>query len=93
VRKVFYNLAITGLSVAVALVIGTIELLSILASRLDLGGGFWSFVGRIDLNTIGFIIVGMFVATWVGAIAVWRLGHIEERWSPRSRVDPPAAAA
>jgi nickel/cobalt transporter (NiCoT) family protein len=93
VRKVFYNLAITGLSVAVALIIGTIELLSILADRLGLNGGVWAVVGHIDLNTIGFIIVGMFVVAWVGAVAVWRFGHIEQRWSPRSSAEPPAAAA
>jgi len=92
VRKVFYNLAITGLSVAVALVIGTIELLSIVADRLHLQGGVWNLVGNIDLNAIGFIIVGLFVVTWVAAIAVWRWGRIEERWSVPSapvRLDPP----
>jgi len=81
VRKVFYNLAITGLSVGVALVIGTIELLSIMADRLNLHGGVWNVVGHIDLNTIGFIIVGLFVATWVVAMAVWKWGRIEDRWS------------
>ncbi len=84
IRKVFYNLAITGLSVAVALVIGTIELLAIMADRFNLTGGLWGFVGHLDLNTIGFIIVGMFVATWVGALAIWKYGHIEDRWAVRS---------
>jgi high-affinity nickel-transport protein len=69
VRKIFYNLTITGLSIAVALVIGTIEL-----------GGLFG-LDRIDINMLGFLIVGMFIATWAIAVAVWRFGRIEERWS------------
>src|SRR5438067_5844374 len=60
VRKVYYNLVITGLSVAVAVVIGTIELMSVAADKLDLSGGIWSFASGVDLNTVGFAIVGMF---------------------------------
>ncbi|MGI8558238.1 MAG: HoxN/HupN/NixA family nickel/cobalt transporter [Solirubrobacteraceae bacterium] len=81
VRKVFYNIAVTGLSVAVALVIGTIELAGLLAHKLNAQGPFWAWVEGIDINTLGFIIVGMFVATWVIALAVWHFGRIEERWS------------
>ena len=76
VRKVFYNLTVTGLSVAVALVIGTIELLSIAVERLDLTGGFWDWVAGIDLNAVGYVVVGLFVATWAVALAVWRFGHL-----------------
>ena len=87
VRKVFYNLTITGLSVAVALVIGTIELGGLIAQQLNLSGSFWSWFEGIDLNLLGFVIVGMFVATWAIALAIWRFGRIEERWSaaPRRR--------
>jgi high-affinity nickel-transport protein len=81
VRKVFYNLTVTGLSVAVALVIGTIELLTIAAERFELNGGFWSWVAAIDLNAVGYVVVGLFVATWALALAVWRFGRIEERWA------------
>ena len=81
VRKVFYNLTITGLSVAVALVVGTIELGGLVASKLSLTGSFWSWFERVNLSVLGFLIVGMFVLTWVIAVTVWRLGHIEERWS------------
>ncbi|HEX4465745.1 MAG TPA: HoxN/HupN/NixA family nickel/cobalt transporter [Solirubrobacteraceae bacterium] len=81
VRKVYYNLAITGLSVAVALVVGTIELGGLIAERLDLSGPFWGWWEGIDINVLGFIIVGMFVLTWVFALAIWRVGRIEERWS------------
>jgi len=81
VRKVFYNLTITGLSVAIALVIGTIELGGLIASQLNLSGSFWSWFENINMNFLGFVIVGMFVATWAIAVSVWRYGHIEERWS------------
>ena len=81
VRKVYYNLTITALSVAVALIIGTIELLSIAADQLRLRGGFWDWVTGIDLNAVGYIVVGLFVATWAVALAVWRFARLEERWA------------
>jgi len=81
IRKVFYNLTITGLSVAVALTIGSIELLSVLAAKLSLTGGIWHLVSSIDLNLVGFVIVGMFLATWAIALAVWHVGRFEEHWS------------
>jgi nickel/cobalt transporter (NiCoT) family protein len=80
VRKVFYNLAVTGLSVAVALVIGTVELGGLVASKLSLSGSFWSWFENIDINALGLMIAGMFLATWAIALSVWRYGRIEERW-------------
>src|SRR4051812_33299211 len=80
VRKIFYNITITGLSVAVALLIGSIELLSVLADKLSLSGGVWDFVANINLNVLGYVIVGLFVVTWMIALAVWRFARIEERW-------------
>jgi high-affinity nickel-transport protein len=81
VRKVFYNITITGLSVAVAMVIGTIELGGLIAKELNLSGAFWKWFESVDLNILGFVIVGMFLATWAIALVVWRLGQIEQRWS------------
>jgi nickel/cobalt transporter (NiCoT) family protein len=81
VRKVFYNLTITGLSVAVALLIGTIELGGLVAQHLNLSGSFWNWFENIDINMLGFVIVSMFIATWAIALAIWHLGHIEERWT------------
>ncbi len=81
VRKVYYNLVITGLSVAVALIIGSIELLGLLAEELSLSGGFWDWIAGIDLNAMGFVIVGMFVVTWMVALLIWRIARIEERWA------------
>jgi high-affinity nickel-transport protein len=83
VRKVFYNLTVTGLSVAVALLIGTIELGGLLAAKLQLDGAFWAWLENINLNVLGFAIVGLFVGTWAIALTVWRVTHVEERWGAR----------
>jgi high-affinity nickel-transport protein len=82
VRKVYYNLTITGLSVAVALIIGGIELTSVVVGRLGIRTGPLAAVATVDLNSVGYAIVGLFVLTWVVAGAVWRLGRIEQRWTP-----------
>jgi high-affinity nickel-transport protein len=81
VRKVYYNITITGLSVAVALLIGGIELLGLLGEKLGLTGGFWDWVASVDLNYVGYAVVALFVVTWALALAVWRFGRIEERWT------------
>jgi high-affinity nickel-transport protein len=81
VRKVFYNITITALSVAVALLIGSIEALQVLSDRVGLTGGFWDWINGLDFNLIGYFIVGLFVVTWVIALSVWRFGRIEERWT------------
>jgi high-affinity nickel-transport protein len=81
VRKVFYNITITGLSVAIAVVIGTIELGGLTASQLKLSGPFWNWFKSIDINMLGFVIVALFVLTWVIALAVWRLADVERRWT------------
>jgi high-affinity nickel-transport protein len=81
VRKVYYNLTITGLSVAVALVVGTIELTSILTERVGITGGPLAAVARIDLNQVGYAIAALFVLTWLIAVAVWKFSHIERKWS------------
>jgi nickel/cobalt transporter (NiCoT) family protein len=85
VRKIFYNITVTGLSVTVALLIGSLELLAVLADKLSLSGGLWDFVAGIDLNAIGYLVVGLFVLTWALALAIWRYGRIEERWSAAIR--------
>jgi high-affinity nickel-transport protein len=91
VRKVYYNLAITGLSVAICFFIGTIEVLGILP--MELGGlhsGFWNWMAAFNINTAGFVIVGMFVVTWSAALAFWKFGHVEERWSSKLNTSPAA---
>ncbi|MFF0500020.1 HoxN/HupN/NixA family nickel/cobalt transporter [Nocardia aobensis] len=81
VRKIYYNITITALSIAIALVIGSIELLGLLADHFGWTGGFWDTITGLDLNLIGFLIVGLFILTWAGALLAWRYGRIEEKWS------------
>ncbi len=87
VRKVYYNLAITGLSVAICFFIGGIETLSLVPQDFphdfSQTGGFWGFMYNFDINKAGFVIVGMFIVTWAVAIAIWRYGRIEEKWAAR----------
>ncbi len=80
IRKIYYNLTITGLSVFVALFIGTIEIMGLVAQETNLSGGIWGFLQSFNINRAGFIIVGIFVMTWVVALLVWRLGNIESKW-------------
>jgi nickel/cobalt transporter (NiCoT) family protein len=85
VRKVYYNLAITGLSVAICFFIGTIEVFGLLPMELHIHGPFWNFMENFNINTAGFVIVGMFVLTWAVALCIWKYGRVEEKWSARLR--------
>jgi nickel/cobalt transporter (NiCoT) family protein len=86
VRRVFYNLAITGLSVAICCIIGTIEILGLLPAELHMQGPFWTFMENFNINTAGFIIVGTFVVTWAVALLIWKVGRVEEKWGTRYAV-------
>jgi high-affinity nickel-transport protein len=81
VRKVFYNLTVTVLSVAVALVIGVMVLTGLVVDRLGIESGPLAWIASLDLGFVGFAIVGLFALTWGIALAVWRFGRIEQRWS------------
>ena len=80
IRKVYYNITVTSLSVAVALLIGTVELMQVLAQKLSLDTGFWGWLGRLDFGNLGYGVVGLFVLTWAVSVVVWKGGRIEERW-------------
>jgi nickel/cobalt transporter (NiCoT) family protein len=82
IRKVFYNLTVTVLSVTVALVIGMLVLVGLLVDRLGIEAGPLAWIASLDLEFVGFAVVGLFVVTWALALAVWRWGRIEERWAP-----------
>ncbi|HLI60041.1 MAG TPA: HoxN/HupN/NixA family nickel/cobalt transporter [Solirubrobacteraceae bacterium] len=69
VRKIYYNLTITGLSVAVALIVGSLELLSVVG------------IAQVDLSTVGYLVFGLFIVTWAIALAYWRLAQVERRWT------------
>jgi high-affinity nickel-transport protein len=91
IRKIYYNITITALSVAVALLIGGVELISILTEKLGITTGILASIGSVDLNGVGYWIVSLFVATWAVALAVWRFGRIEQRWESRLQEWQPAA--
>lgn len=83
-RKIWYNITTTGLSVAVALLIGSIEILQVLSNRLGWHGPFFEFLDeRLDFGVLGYIIVGMFLAAWIGSVLLWRVRRVEERYGDR----------
>lgn len=91
-RKVYYNLVITALSVAVALVIGTIELASVISDRAGITSGPIAAIGSIDLGGVGFVVIGLFVVAWIVAVLAWHWGDVERRWSSRlTRTPTPPA--
>jgi len=78
-RKIYYNLTVTGLSVVAALLIGIIELTQVLTQSFGLTAGFWGRVRMLDFGWIGYLLVGLFVLTWSFSYGAWRLLRIEER--------------
>ena len=81
VRKVFYNITITSISVAVALIIGTVELIGVIADQAKITSGPLSAIASIPLDYAGYGIVALFFVSWAIALGVWHFGRIEERWS------------
>ena len=89
VRKIYYNLTTTGLSVVVALLIGGIEILSLLNAKMHLTDPVTTWAGSLSMNSVGFLIVGLFVVVFLGSTMYWRLGRVEERWTARLHGDNP----
>ncbi|MFK0172389.1 HoxN/HupN/NixA family nickel/cobalt transporter [Streptomyces sp. NPDC090306] len=87
VRKVFYNLTITGLSIAVAFFIGTIELVGVLHDKLDLRDDVTNWIAGLDLDNVGYVIVGLFVVVWALALTYWKVAKVEQRWTVRAAPD------
>jgi len=88
VRKVFYNLTITTISVVVALVIGTIELIGVIADQAHITTGPLAAIASIPLDYAGYAIVALFVLSWLIALAVWHFGDVEEKWSQHLQGTP-----
>lgn len=76
-RRIYYNMVVTGLSVAAALLIGSVELLGLIGERFELHGAFWDMAMGVDLNNLGFVIAGLFAATWGGAFLYWKYGGFD----------------
>ena len=81
-RKIFYNIATTSLSVIVALAIGTVQLLQVMIQLLGLTGGFFDLIAEIDFGALGYFIVGLFLFGWALSVALWKFGRLEQRYSP-----------
>ena len=81
VRKVFYNLTVTGLSVIAALTIGAVLLIQLVAESMDVRTGPVAWVAAWDLERVGLLLAGLFLLTWMVAVAVWRIGRVEQRWT------------
>ncbi|VBB08956.1 transition metal uptake transporter nickel/cobalt [Lucifera butyrica] len=79
-RKVYYNLTITSLSVVAALFIGIIELTQVMIGKFGLTGGIWQWIRDLDFGSLGYILVALFVFTWAISYSIWKFGHVEERW-------------
>ncbi|MGI8588089.1 MAG: HoxN/HupN/NixA family nickel/cobalt transporter [Chloroflexia bacterium] len=77
VRKLYYNMIITFVSVLIAVVIGTVEFLSIIASQFKLTGDFWALVSNLDFGTIGVLIIGIFILAWVGSTVIYRVKNYD----------------
>jgi nickel/cobalt transporter (NiCoT) family protein len=98
VRKVYYNLVITALSIGAAFIIGSIEILGVLTTEIRLRGAFWNLMANFNINLAGFCIAGLFVAVWAVALIYWRVGNVEDKWTagmaaaPATTVPPPEAA-
>jgi high-affinity nickel-transport protein len=78
-RKIYYNLTITGLSIAVAVIVGVVEILTLLNEELQLGHDRWGFASGVNLNGLGLLIVGLFCFTWAACVVICRCAQIEQR--------------
>jgi high-affinity nickel-transport protein len=80
IRKLYYNITITGISVAVALIVGCIECLGLIAAKFQLGGNFWHWVASLNdnLGLVGYVIIGVFAFSWVCSAAVYRWKRFDE---------------
>jgi len=81
VRKIYYNLTVTIISVALAFAIGGVELLQVLSNELKLSGPFWRWLGTLDFETMGFGIIGIFVVSWLASMAYWRYKRYDELYN------------
>jgi high-affinity nickel-transport protein len=86
IRKVYYNLTVTVISVLVALAIGTVELLQVVASELNLVGPFWDWLGTLDFQTIGFGVIGIFLISWLVSVSYWKYKRFDEMQTMRQNV-------
>jgi high-affinity nickel-transport protein len=90
IRKIWYNLTITAISVVVALVIGGVEALGLIAGKLGLEGAFWDFIGALNsgLANFGYLVVGIFIASWAISYLIYRWQGLDRPLADRAPVSP-----
>ena len=92
IRKLYYNLNITLVSVLIAFVIGGIEALNVIGAELGLSGGIWGVAGKLDMGVLGAAIVGLFLVSWVVSTLVYRWKGYDDLGTERSLDDKARAA-
>jgi high-affinity nickel-transport protein len=88
IRKVYYNITVTSLSIVVALAIGTIELLQVMSTNLGLRGRGWDSVNSLDFGTLGYAMVLLFIIVWAVSVSIWKVRRIEDRWNAMLTNEP-----
>jgi high-affinity nickel-transport protein len=88
IRKIYYNLTVTIISVLVAFVIGGLELLGVLAGELGLRGGVWNVLGGLNFGTLGVAVIALFVVTWGVSVAYYRYRRYDEIGFPTTGASP-----
>ncbi|AJY76705.1 HoxN/HupN/NixA family nickel/cobalt transporter [Paenibacillus beijingensis] len=79
-RKMYYNITVTAISVAAALVIGVVELIQVAADKLNLQSPFFRWISDIDFSMMGYVLVGLFILAWIVSILVWKKMKLEQRF-------------
>ncbi|PUA38025.1 HoxN/HupN/NixA family nickel/cobalt transporter [Paenibacillus elgii] len=80
IRKMYYNLTVTAMSVIAALFVAFVEIMQTSAEQFSLEGAFWSYMQNLDLGSVGYILVILFILTWSVSYGIWRVFRIEEKW-------------
>jgi high-affinity nickel-transport protein len=81
-RKIYYNITTTGLSIFVAFVIGTIQFVGVLSDKTNIDNYQpFTFIAGLDLNRVGFFIVASFIGAWLLSVLIWRVGNYEAKYS------------
>jgi high-affinity nickel-transport protein len=88
IRKVYYNITVTSLSIVVALAIGTVELLQVMSTNLGLRGRGWDSLNNLDFGTLGYAMVVLFIIVWAVSVSVWKVRRIEDRWNAMLTNEP-----
>jgi high-affinity nickel-transport protein len=78
-RKLYYNVTVTSVSVVAALLIGTVELIQVLSDKLHLQSGFFHWVSALDFSDLGYMLVVLFILAWLISVSIWKYMKVEER--------------